>query len=177
MCCTISLAASKPCNIRESNAKFEPRKSKISRLKAEVSVAPRKQRSSIPVFPELTKAGISLTNLRVREVVKRQSQSHIFGREDQSQRKPKFHPSFLEEAYERCRKICAEYAKSFYLGRLLSSLWLDFSINGKKFWLSLIHFESLDCDPISWTSLLHWCRYFANDRRKKKSHMGNLWQV
>ncbi|KAI3414729.1 uncharacterized protein J3R85_015901, partial [Psidium guajava] len=30
-----------------------------------------------------------------------------------------FHPAFLDEAYERCRKLCAEYAKTFYLGTLL----------------------------------------------------------
>ncbi|KAI9071512.1 hypothetical protein K1719_046520 [Acacia pycnantha] len=33
--------------------------------------------------------------------------------------KPQFRPGFIEEAYESCRKICAEYAKTFYLGTLL----------------------------------------------------------
>ncbi|EXB87348.1 Phytoene synthase [Morus notabilis] len=89
--------------------------------RAEVTYMPLKKQSSIPVFPELTKAGISLTDLRVKEVVQKQSQTHkSFVREnDHARRKPDFHPDFLEEAYERCRNICAEYAKTFYLGTLL----------------------------------------------------------
>ncbi|KAJ0778490.1 putative 15-cis-phytoene synthase [Helianthus annuus] len=33
--------------------------------------------------------------------------------------RPEFHPEFLDEAYDRCRDICAEYAKTFYLGTRL----------------------------------------------------------
>ncbi|CAI9774469.1 unnamed protein product [Fraxinus pennsylvanica] len=33
--------------------------------------------------------------------------------------KPSFHPMFLEEAYDQCKNICEEYAKTFYLGTLL----------------------------------------------------------
>lgn len=113
---TFSLSASKSCNIRHSNDKFMPQR--LFTTRAEVTYMPLKKQSSIPVFPELTKAGISLTDLRVKEVVQKQSQTHkSFVREnDHARRKPHFHPDFLEEAYERCRNICAEYAKTFYLG-------------------------------------------------------------
>ncbi|KAG7951156.1 hypothetical protein I3843_13G152600 [Carya illinoinensis] len=54
----------------------------------------------------------------IKEIVERQSQKNNLAREDPC-KKPRFHPMFLEEAYERCRNICAEYAKTFYLGTLL----------------------------------------------------------
>ncbi|XP_062076708.1 phytoene synthase 2, chloroplastic-like [Humulus lupulus] len=136
---TFSLVSPKPCNIRQGNGKqfmsqnsfnlstmrsevisvsssIKPQKS----IRAELTImAPAKQ-SSIPVFPELTKPGIPFFDLRLQEVVKRQSQkSHSFDVDDQARRKPQFHPSFLEESYERCRCICEEYAKSFYLGTML----------------------------------------------------------
>ena len=103
---TISLAAG-------NNPAFLSHKS----IRAQVVVAPpNKQSNTIPVFPQLSQPGISLTDLRLQEVVKRQSRTNPFAREDQARQKPYFHPSFLEESYERCRKICEEYAKSFYLG-------------------------------------------------------------
>ncbi|BFG33412.1 hypothetical protein CerSpe_196860 [Prunus speciosa] len=37
-------------------------------------------------------------------------------------RKPELCPCFLEEAYERCRKICAEFAKTYYISRSPSNL-------------------------------------------------------
>ncbi|KAJ0021568.1 hypothetical protein Pint_31369 [Pistacia integerrima] len=83
-----------------------------------VTMAPR-EKSSV-IFPGLSKQGIPHTDLHVRDIVERQSQqASLFGKEDACRRKPEFHPLFLEEAYERCRKICAEYAKTFYLGTLL----------------------------------------------------------
>lgn len=122
MSSAFSFAAVKPCNIREGNGKrFMSQKSiKLSTIRLTV-VSPNKQ-SSITFFPELTKPGIPLTELRVQEVVKRQSRIHSFAMEDQTRRKPQFHLSFLEEAYERCRGICQEYAKSFYLGPILYPL-------------------------------------------------------
>lgn len=146
MSSTFSFVAVKPCNIREGNGiNFMYQKSiKLSTTRAELTlVAPIKQ-TSIPVFPELTKAGIPLTHLRIQEVVKRQSQVHSSAIEDQARRKPQFHPSFLEEAYERCRVICKEYAKSFYLGTIphpLSPFYKHY------FYLSTFHVlfsESLD---------------------------------
>ncbi|XP_034688615.1 phytoene synthase 2, chloroplastic-like [Vitis riparia] len=99
-----------------SNGKLLSRKSTRRAARAEVIVAPKKRTSSHNV-PELSKQGIPHTDLHVREIVKRQStdKSAMF---DVCQ-KPQFHPMFLEEAYERCRNICAEYAKTFYLGTLL----------------------------------------------------------
>ncbi|XP_076894846.1 phytoene synthase 2, chloroplastic-like [Bidens hawaiensis] len=72
-------------------------------------VAPKK-----PNLPELSLEGIPHTDLRVREIVQRQLQTR---RDDYSG--CQFHPEFLEEAYDRCRDICAEYAKTFYLGTRL----------------------------------------------------------
>jgi len=75
-------------------------------------VAPKR-----PNLPELSIKGIPHNDLRVREIVQRQlltrGDDHIVFR------KPEFHPEFLEEAYDRCRDICAEYAKTFYLGTRL----------------------------------------------------------
>ncbi|XP_076938951.1 phytoene synthase 2, chloroplastic-like [Bidens hawaiensis] len=76
-------------------------------------VAPKK-----PNLPELSLKGIPHTDLRVREIVQRQLQTR---RDDYSGcgKPDQFHPEFLEEAYDRCRDICAEYAKTFYLGTRL----------------------------------------------------------
>lgn len=110
MSSAFSLAV-KPC-VAQRNCAHLSRKSTRKAARAEV-VAPKKRTSTYTV-PELSKQGIPLTDLHVREIVRRQSpkQSTMF---DVCQ-KPQFHPMFLEEAYERCRKICAEYAKTFYLG-------------------------------------------------------------
>ncbi|PON65199.1 Squalene/phytoene synthase [Parasponia andersonii] len=121
MSSVFSIVAVNPCNIREGNGNklMSQNSVRISTIKAELTVmAPIKQ-NSIPVFPELTKLGVPFTDLRVQEVIKRQSRIHSFAIEDQARRKPQFHSSFLEEAYERCRDICEEYAKTFYLGTLL----------------------------------------------------------
>ncbi|KAL8255555.1 hypothetical protein R6Q59_030622 [Mikania micrantha] len=75
-------------------------------------VAPKK-----PNLPELSIKGIPHTDLRVREIVQRQLKTRP---NDHSVcRKPEFHPEFLEEAYDRCKEICEEYAKTFYLGTRL----------------------------------------------------------
>ncbi|KAI3716510.1 hypothetical protein L1987_67432 [Smallanthus sonchifolius] len=75
-------------------------------------VAPKK-----PNLPELSIKGIPHTDLRVREIVQRQLR--IRPDDFSVCRKPEFHPEFLEDAYDRCRDICAEYAKTFYLGTRL----------------------------------------------------------
>ncbi|KAF8041102.1 hypothetical protein BT93_B3121 [Corymbia citriodora subsp. variegata] len=85
-------------------------------VRAQVTVAPKS--SSFHTFPELSKHVISLTDLQLVEIVEKQSRTgRIFP--DSEHRKLQFHPAFLDEAYERCRKLCAEYAKTFYLGTLL----------------------------------------------------------
>jgi phytoene synthase len=90
-----------------------------SNTRAEVTLAPKQSRG-MRVFPELSKQGVLLADLRIQEIVKRQSPIHnLVMRQHLVCRKPQFHPLFLQEAYERCRTICAEYAKSFYLGTLL----------------------------------------------------------
>ncbi|PRQ35702.1 putative 15-cis-phytoene synthase [Rosa chinensis] len=114
MSSTFSLAP-KPY-IRESNRKLLPPKSMLTTIRAEVITAP-KQRST-RIFPELSIQGIPVADLHVQEIVQRQSKTDNTANGGTS-RKPQFVPSFLEEAYERCRTICAEYAKTFYLGTLL----------------------------------------------------------
>ncbi|XP_050369535.1 phytoene synthase 2, chloroplastic-like [Argentina anserina] len=102
--------------IRESNGKLLPPKSMLTAIRAEVNTAPK--RRSARTFPELSIQGISVGDLHVQEIVRRQSKTHNTANKGTSQ-KSQFDPSFLEEAYERCRNICAEYAKTFYLGTLL----------------------------------------------------------
>ncbi|KAM6554930.1 hypothetical protein CsatB_015692 [Cannabis sativa] len=133
--CTFSLVSIKPSkqfmsqnsfslsNIRLEVTSVSSSSSSIklqkSHIRAELTIMAPTTKQSV-VFPELTKPGIPFFDLRLQEVVKRQSQNtHTFHIDDQARRKPGFHPSFLEESYERCRCICEEYAKSFYLGTML----------------------------------------------------------
>ncbi|XP_057785572.1 phytoene synthase 2, chloroplastic-like [Salvia miltiorrhiza] len=61
--------------------------------------------------------GTASTDLFVHEIVERQTR-----KADTTSdlcKNPSFHPMFLEEAYGRCRDLCAEYAKTFYLGTQL----------------------------------------------------------
>ncbi|KAL3609066.1 hypothetical protein D5086_000086 [Populus alba] len=101
---------------RGHNGKFLRSKSLVTRARAEVIAA--RKRSSQRAFLRLLKQGIPHTDLQVHEIVERQSQANSLSKQDIC-RKPEFHPVFLEEAYERCRNICAEYAKTFYLGTRL----------------------------------------------------------
>ncbi|GLU19561.1 hypothetical protein SLE2022_358070 [Rubroshorea leprosula] len=113
MSSTISVSA-KPY-IGAGNGSLQAQRSTVITRRADVVATPRKSNR----FPGLTKEGIPHSDLRVREVVERQSRINKLGLEDTSRSKPKFHPGFLEEAYEGCRKICAEYAETFYLGTRL----------------------------------------------------------
>ncbi|KAL5766908.1 hypothetical protein ACOSP7_017525 [Xanthoceras sorbifolium] len=119
MCSTFSLGA-KPCIGGLCNGKvILCRKSEV---RASTTIAPRERRrsSQSQVFPGLSKQGISHSDLNVREIVEKQSQSQYLAMEDDAcRRNPEFHPMFLEEAFERCGKLCAEHAKTFYLGTLL----------------------------------------------------------
>ncbi|KAK9123388.1 hypothetical protein Sjap_012990 [Stephania japonica] len=76
----------------------------------------------------LSKWGIPHGDLHLRDIVDRQStykpssnNSLLTMDDDENvvRRRPEFDPAFLDEAYERCRCICAEYAKTFYLGTRL----------------------------------------------------------
>lgn len=75
-------------------------------------VAPKR-----PTLPDLSIKGIPHTDLHIRGIVQRQLQTRQTNHS--ICKKPEFHPHFLEEAYDRCRDICAEYAKTFYLGSFL----------------------------------------------------------
>ncbi|XP_054807598.1 phytoene synthase 2, chloroplastic-like [Prosopis cineraria] len=89
---------------------------RLSVTGAQVTLAPKPTRDI--VYRHLSKQGIPLADLHVQDVVERQTQPAKFI-STSPRNKPMFRPGFLEEAYESCRKICAEYAKTFYLGTLL----------------------------------------------------------
>lgn len=82
---------------------------------------PNKNRESRIQLPELSVQGIPHSDYQIHEIVRRQQQSHnhnsFSSRNNNDVRQNLlFHPMFLEEAYQRCKNICAEYAKTFYLG-------------------------------------------------------------
>ncbi|KAI3450888.1 hypothetical protein Pfo_007553 [Paulownia fortunei] len=108
--------AAKPC-IKASNCTFLSRKYRKTSARAEVTIAIPKRRKGCSQT-ELSVHGIPCTDLFVHEIVQRQSQKINSTSLDVCTR-PNFHPVFLEEAYDRCRDICAEYAKTFYIGTLL----------------------------------------------------------
>lgn len=85
-------------------------------LRAQVTVAPKS--SSLHTLPELPKQVISLNDLQLVEIVEKQSRTGSLFAESEHW-KPQFKTAFLDVAYERCRKLCAEYAKTFYLGGYL----------------------------------------------------------
>ncbi|XP_009757228.1 phytoene synthase 2, chloroplastic-like [Nicotiana sylvestris] len=113
MCPTILPYSANSC-LRAGNRRFSSKKCRGKLpIRAEVlTVAPKKKEQS--KIHELSVQGIAHTHQRVREVVWRQT--HVT---NDCYRKPSFDPMFLDEAYELCRKICAEYAKTFYLGTKL----------------------------------------------------------
>lgn len=134
MSCSISVAA-KPCIfIGEGKGKLFPKRSTLIMNRAGVIAAPKSPQTLD--FPTLSKQGIPLADLHVEEIVERQSQGNHFSDEESCK---KFHPWFLEEAYESCRKICAEYAKTFYLGTLLMTkerqraIWAIYGKRTKSF--------------------------------------------
>ncbi|XP_068636811.1 phytoene synthase 2, chloroplastic-like [Aristolochia californica] len=60
---------------------------------------------------------IPYTQLQVREIAKSQSRPNLSLGKDYT--RVDFSSAFLSEAYESCRHLCSEYAKTFYLGSLL----------------------------------------------------------
>lgn len=162
MCSTFSPSA-KLCSagglINNGNI-FLDKKCFVTRTRAEVITAPNRSSSRHANFPRLVKQAIPHTDLRVHEIVERQSQNNNLTKQDAC-RKTEFHPMFLEEAYERCRKICAEYAKTFYLG-----------LNPLQF---CFNFKYLSISVTYWFTMLSLCRNFADDRGETESHMGHLW--
>ncbi|XP_075489597.1 phytoene synthase 2, chloroplastic-like [Primulina tabacum] len=106
--------------ITSRNCIFLPQNCAKTSARSEVIISiPKKLRKDSSHLPELSiKNGICSTDEVVREIVHRQSKN-INPNAYNARRRPSFHPMFLDEAYERCKDICAEYAKTFYLGTLL----------------------------------------------------------
>lgn len=112
MCAAFSYAC-KP-SIRSGDGKFLIHRNRRTTARAEMAIAVPK-RNNESFHPELSIRG---TDKIVLEIVRRQSRSNGLVTHDIC-RKPSFHPMFLEEAYDQCKNICEEYAKTFYLGTLL----------------------------------------------------------
>ncbi|XP_027119230.2 phytoene synthase 2, chloroplastic-like [Coffea arabica] len=114
--CAASLSFPAKPSVKVGNGNFLPYRYRKGTVRAEVLIADPKRGERI--FPELTIQGIPHSDHHIHEIVQRQSETSGFSRKD-ALRRPQFPPMFLEEAYERCKKICAEYAKTFYLGTRL----------------------------------------------------------
>ncbi|KAI3835440.1 hypothetical protein MKX03_034530 [Papaver bracteatum] len=113
MCTTISISSKFTCIFDD----ITPTHSKLKYQK--------KQKMLIP-------AAVPFTDLRLDEIVdtqSRQANNNLLSSSSSSvkglisnynnNQKIVFNPRFHDEAYERCRNICAAYAKTFYLGTLL----------------------------------------------------------
>ncbi|KAL1557449.1 platinum sensitivity [Salvia divinorum] len=92
------------------------RKNSIAR--AAIAIPKTRKKHSISQTELISVHGTASTDLFVHEIVERQTRKaettalHLC-------QNPSFHPVFFEEAYGRCRDLCAEYAKTFYLGTQL----------------------------------------------------------
>ncbi|KAK7387628.1 hypothetical protein VNO78_28553 [Psophocarpus tetragonolobus] len=103
---SFSSVTAKPCSTRKPCCSSR----RCGVIRSEVNVAPKQRRGGV-----LSKQVVPLSDIHVQEVVHRQSQIMS----PCSKPKPQFEPNFLSDAYEMCGNICAEYAKTFYLGTLL----------------------------------------------------------
>lgn len=110
---TFPYATKPPINV--GNGIFLPHRYTKVIIRAEVLATDPKRGERM--LPELSVQGIPHTDHNIHEIFQRQSQTNRFSIKDALGR-PEFHPMFLEEAYERCKIICAEHAKTFYLGTL-----------------------------------------------------------
>ncbi|KAF3638633.1 Phytoene synthase, chloroplastic [Capsicum annuum] len=114
---TLSYSSNSCINARNEIFSYQKCRRKLL-IRAEVlTVSPKKKEKSIDEL--LSVQGIAYTHRRIREVVWKQT--HVVN-DLLCCRNPSFDPVFLDEAYELCRKICAEYAKTFYLGSFRDSL-------------------------------------------------------
>ncbi|GKV21768.1 hypothetical protein SLEP1_g31716 [Rubroshorea leprosula] len=111
---TFSISAK--LSIGAGNGSFQTRTSAVITRREDAITAPRRRSNR---FPGLTREGIPHTDLHVGEVLERKSGMNSLGMEGTCRSKPQFHPGFLEEGYDGYKKICAEYAKTFYLGTRL----------------------------------------------------------
>jgi phytoene synthase len=113
MCSTFSVSTN-PCNYGANNARFLHSKSFVTRTRAQ-GIRAHKCSSSGAIPRPLIKEFIPRTDLLVHEVVERQSQANNLAKQDAC-RRVEMNLTLLEEAYKRCRNICAEYARTYYLG-------------------------------------------------------------
>ncbi|XP_061982574.1 phytoene synthase 2, chloroplastic-like isoform X3 [Populus nigra] len=116
MCSTFSFSTN-PCNYGANNARFLHSKSLVTRTRAQ-GIRAHKCPSSGAIPRPLIKEFIPRTDLRVHEIVERQSQANNLAKQDAC-RRVEMNLTLLEEAYKRCRNICAEYARTYYLASLL----------------------------------------------------------
>lgn len=117
MCSTFSLAA-KP-SIGESRGKIWSLQVINSAARSELNINIPREKNSI-IFPRLSTQGMLQSDVHICEIAERQSlANNLSDKGDAFRSKPQLDAMFLDEAYERCRKICAEYAKTYYLGTLL----------------------------------------------------------
>lgn len=87
------------------------------RCTTELPSSPRFHKTSNIVTKLPNSRNITLPDLQVNEVAARQSQCSLAARRHQN--RLALDAAFLKEAYGRCRDVCAEYAKTFYLGTQL----------------------------------------------------------
>nr|TKS05025.1 hypothetical protein D5086_0000137190 [Populus alba] len=116
MCSTFSVSTN-PCNYGANNARFLHSKSFVTRTRAQ-GIRAHKCSSGGAIPRPLIKEFIPRTDLRVHEIVERQPQANNLAKQDAC-RRVEMNLTLLEEAYKRCRNICAEYARTYYLGTLL----------------------------------------------------------
>lgn len=101
----VSLLPARPC-IRHAN---------VFLCRAQDSSSPGTLKIDTMLTKQPKGGAILLAELRVDEVVTRQSRcSPAVDR--QQHKRFMLDEVLLEDAYERCRCVCAEYAKTFYLG-------------------------------------------------------------
>lgn len=116
MCSTFSVSTN-PCNYGANNARFLHSKSFVTRTRAQ-GIRAHKCSSGGAIPRPLIKEFIPRTDLRVHEIVERQPQANNLAKQDAC-RRVEMNLTLLEEAYKRCRNICAEYARTYYLASLL----------------------------------------------------------
>ncbi|KAG9136332.1 hypothetical protein Leryth_003896 [Lithospermum erythrorhizon] len=93
-------------------------------VKGEVNIATTtdiKRRNTSSLLSELSINVLPQTYQNVCDIVRKQSSgsNRWSNGDDKTSGNHMFQSMFLQESYERCRNICAEYAKTFYLGTLL----------------------------------------------------------
>ncbi|KAJ6325881.1 hypothetical protein OIU78_013049 [Salix suchowensis] len=116
MCSKFSVSTT-PCNYGANDARFLHSETSVARKRAQGIKAHKC--SSSGAIPRLSiKEFIPHTDLRVHEIVERQSQANNLAKQDAC-RRAEMNPKLLEEAYKRCRNICSEYARTYYLASLL----------------------------------------------------------